>query len=71
MASEIKWKPNPHIWRKFKQAETNMLRLLGFTRRSPGYLDGRRWNGNSTERKHRRRVRYWSRQMLKWSERLF
>jgi len=22
------WKPNPHAWRKFKQAERNMMRLF-------------------------------------------
>lgn len=46
---------NPHAWRKFKQAEGNMIRSL---------------YGSSTRRKRLLRVHYWAKVMNKWLERM-
>jgi len=63
---------NPHVLRKFEQAQRNMMVRIGFTCRSlaafPGALV---WNGNTISRKEARRSRYWARQMERWMNKLF
>ncbi len=39
--TEIVWKPNPHLWRKMKQAERNMM--LGWRRKRRNWPRTRRW----------------------------
>ena len=71
MNDKIEYPINPHLWRKFAQAQTNMLNLVGMNRRSADRRHGSHWNGKRTDRKHYRRVRYWSREMLRLSTKLF
>lgn len=61
---------NPHVWRKFKQAERNMLVAMSITRRKDS--GGLMWNGNRRPRKiQERRARYWARHMKRLCNKLF
>lgn len=58
---------NPHVWRKFSQAQDRFRDRLGFRT-----VDGTwKFNGNRVPKKMHRRQRKWAHQMKRWIDKLF
>ena len=71
MPSTVKWKPNPHVWRKFEQAQNNLRRHLDFS--VTEMIDDVKmwkWNGRRMPKKSSRRFCKWARQMKRWCDKL-
>lgn len=60
---------NPHVWRKFSQAQTNFRKACGFHVAT----GGRTWkhSGRRMPRKMFRRQLKWGAEMARWADKLF
>jgi hypothetical protein len=58
---------NPHVWRKFSQAQANFRKANNCSS-----VNGRwKWNGRKSPMKQRRRRLKWANAMSHWKDKLF